>query len=42
MENGKGSVMTFNISETRTEEDREVPIVFSGTSCTFISAGATW
>jgi hypothetical protein len=38
--NRKGSVITFNISVTPTEEDEEVPIVFSGTSCTFTSAGA--
>jgi hypothetical protein len=40
MANGKGSVITFNIFETLTEEDREVPAVFSGTSCTFVSARA--
>jgi hypothetical protein len=38
--NGKGSVITFNIYVTPTEEDKEVPTVFSGTSCTFTSAGA--
>jgi hypothetical protein len=40
MANGKGSVVTFNISEIPTQEDGEVSIVFSSTSSTFVSAGA--
>jgi hypothetical protein len=40
MANGKSSVITFNISETPSEEDKEIPIVFSGTSCIFVPAGA--
>jgi hypothetical protein len=32
-----GSIITFIISETSTEEGEEGPAVFSGTSCTFVS-----
>jgi hypothetical protein len=32
-----GSVITFRISETLAAEGEEGPIVFSGTSCTFVS-----
>jgi hypothetical protein len=35
-----GSVITFRISVTPIEEDKEVPIIFSGGSSTFASIGA--
>jgi hypothetical protein len=34
-----GSVITFKISVTSIEEDKEVPAIFSDGSCTFASAG---
>jgi hypothetical protein len=35
--NGINSVITFRISETSAAEGEGGPIVFSGTSCTFVS-----
>jgi hypothetical protein len=37
-ENGKGSVITFKISETSAAEDEEGLIIFFSTSCTFVSS----
>jgi hypothetical protein len=38
--NKKGSVITFSVSITLMEEDKEVPAIFSSEFCTFASIGA--
>jgi hypothetical protein len=38
--NGKGSVITFRIYVTLTEEDTEISTIFSSKSCIFVSIGS--